>query len=84
MEDLLDNFEEVRECDYKGEHYSVRDNGAVMRHGRPGKRVRKDDSVWTFGVRNEENGIYDDWHSPRSHYCCNSIFWSKRFKSLCG
>lgn len=54
MEDFLDNFEEVRECDYKGEHYSVRDNGAVMRHGRPGKRVRKDDSVWTFGVRNEE------------------------------
>ena len=30
MDSLLDSYSEVRECDYKGEHYSVRDNGAVM------------------------------------------------------
>lgn len=53
MEDLLNDFKEIRECDYKGEHYSVRDNGAVMRHVRPGKRARKDDNVWTFGLRDE-------------------------------
>jgi hypothetical protein len=53
MEDLLNDFKEIRECDYKGEHYSVRDNGAVMRHERSGKRVRKDDNVWTFGARDE-------------------------------
>ena len=47
-----DFFEEVRECDYKGEHFSVRDNGAVFRHSRAGKRVRKDDNVWTFGKTN--------------------------------
>lgn len=47
-----DFFEEVRECDYKREHYSVRDNGAVFRHSRTGKRVRKDDNVWTFGKTN--------------------------------
>ena len=34
-------FTEVRECDYKDEHYSVRDNGAVYRHAREGKKVRK-------------------------------------------
>ena len=32
MKDQIDIFEKESECDYKGEHYSVRDNGAVMRH----------------------------------------------------
>ena len=47
-----DYFNEVRECIYKGEHYSVRDNGSVMRHSRDGKRKRKYDNIWTFGVAN--------------------------------
>ena len=47
-----DFYKEVRECIYKGEHYSVRDNGAVLRHSREGKRVRKDDNIWTFGKTN--------------------------------
>ncbi len=52
----LDNYTEVKECDYKEEHYSVRDNGAVFRFSREGKRKRKDDNVWTFGKPNEANG----------------------------
>ena len=32
-----EDFVEVMECDYKGEHYSVRDNGAIMRHAREGE-----------------------------------------------
>lgn len=52
MISIDDFFKEVRECDYKGEHYSVRDNGAVMRHPRPGRRVTKYDNVWTFGNTN--------------------------------
>ena len=45
LEQLINIFTEVRECDYKGEHYSVRDNGAIMRHpkttrGSGGVRVR--------------------------------------------
>lgn len=51
-----DYFNEVRECIYKGEHYSVRDNGSVMRRSREGKRVRKYDNKWTFGKTNEING----------------------------
>ena len=51
-----DYYEEVRECDYKGEHYSVRDNGAVMRHPQDGKRQRKYDNVWTFGKTNIKTG----------------------------
>ena len=51
MDNLLDNFSEIRECDYKGEHYSVRDNGAVMRHPKKNRRPRPNDNVWTFGTR---------------------------------
>lgn len=60
-----DFFKEVRVCDYKGEHYSVRDNGAVMRHPRIGRRVTKYDNVWTFGKVNQ-NG-YNCIASVRVH-----------------
>lgn len=50
-----DNYIEERECDYKGEHYSVRDNGAIMRH-QNGARKRPADGVWTFGRKNDANG----------------------------
>lgn len=49
-------YNEVRECIYKGERYSVRDNGAIMRHSREGKRIRKDDDKWTFGITNAKTG----------------------------
>ena len=48
MKDLKNVFSLEKECEYKGELYSVRDNGAVRRHPREGKRLRKDDDVWTF------------------------------------
>ena len=48
----IDDFNEVKDFIYKDEHYSVRDNGAFMRHPREGKRIRKDDNVWTFGKPN--------------------------------
>lgn len=40
---MVDINEYTREttCEYKGEVYSVRDNGAVMRHAREGKKARK-------------------------------------------
>lgn len=47
----IDSFNEVRECDYKGEHYSVRDNGAIMRHSQGRKRPL--DGIWTFGKDTE-------------------------------
>ncbi len=56
MNNLLDEFCEVKECVYKNERYSVRDNGAVMRHPNEGKRKRKDDGIWTFGKPNNKTG----------------------------
>lgn len=55
MEADINLYWEVKECEYKGEHYSVRDNGAVMRHAREGKKPRPLDEVWTFGSK-KENG----------------------------
>lgn len=52
---LVDYTQEA-ECFYKGEHYSVRDNGAVFRHSHKNKKPRKYDNLWTFGKPN--NGGY--------------------------
>ena len=49
-----EDFVEVMECDYKGEHYSVRDNGAIMRHSNG--RKRPNDGQWTFGRKDPESG----------------------------
>ena len=53
---MINDYKEVKECFYKDECYSVRDNGAVMRHLRAGKKPRKDDGVWTFGVKSPRHG----------------------------
>lgn len=53
--DLHDFCREV-ECFYDGERYSVRDNGAVLRHPPLGKRIRPTDEQWTFGKPNVQNG----------------------------
>lgn len=50
----LNDFKREAEFVYKGEHYSVRDNGAVLRHSRKGKRLRKYDNQWTFGKPNNK------------------------------
>ena len=66
MYSILNDYREVKECTYKGEQYSVRDNGAVLRHAREGKRIRKDDDTWTFGKPNENTG-YMEIGSERVH-----------------
>jgi hypothetical protein len=43
-------FERKVECTYRNEQYLVRDNGAVFRKKRPGKRKRPLDDVWTLGT----------------------------------
>ena len=53
---MINNYKEVKECIYRNERYSVRDNGAIMRHPRDGKRHRWGDGVWTFGLKNSRSG----------------------------
>src|SRR5574344_1598132 len=53
---MIDIYKEIKKCHYKGERYSVRDNGAIMRHGRDGMRLRKLDETWTFGKKDPNKG----------------------------
>ncbi|MEQ8554902.1 MAG: HNH endonuclease signature motif containing protein [Cyclobacteriaceae bacterium] len=48
----LNDYSREAECEYKDEHYLVRDNGAVLRKARIEKRLRKWDNIWTFGNPN--------------------------------
>ncbi len=61
------------DCAYDGEKYSVRDNGAVFRHLRPGKRQRSLDAQWTFGKANDVNG-YMEIASVRVHRIVATAF----------
>lgn len=76
--ELLNSYQEVKECDFKGEHYSVRDNGAVYRHARQGKKLRKDDNCWTFGTPNAKNGYMFIGGIVRIHQIVATAFFGER------
>lgn len=69
----LEDFEQESECVYKVERYSVRDNGAVLRHPLDGKRPRPTDSNWTFGKLNFKTG-YLEIASVRVHRIIATAF----------
>ncbi len=66
MVDIINEYTRETTCEYKGEVYSVRDNGAVMRHVREGKKARKLDNIWTFGKKDPKKG-YMMFSSHRVH-----------------
>ena len=74
---MINDYKEIKECVYKDEHYSVRDNGAVMRHLREGKKPRRDDGVWTFGIKSSQNG-YMHIGSHRVHIIVATAFLGER------
>ena len=51
----IDDFKEVKQCTFKEEVYSVRDNGAVLRHPKEGGRKRPTDNKWSFGNPQKSN-----------------------------
>ena len=68
-----DDFNQEITCTYKDELYSVRDNGAVLRHAREGKRVRKYDNQWTLGKPDNKTG-YSFISSVRIHRIVATAF----------
>lgn len=70
---MLNDFERESECTYKGETYSVRDNGAVLRHPRIGHKPRPMDNVWTFGKYNAKTG-YAEIVGERVHRIVATTF----------
>jgi hypothetical protein len=69
----VNHFAKECECIYKEERYSVRDNGAVLRHPLEGKRPRPTDNNWTFGKLNNKTG-YLEIASVRIHRIVASAF----------
>ncbi len=55
---LLDTYNEEKEIEYRGERYSVRDNGSILRHPKNKDKVRKLDNFWTFGTVDKNKGYY--------------------------
>ena len=73
---MIDFNEFTRElsCEYKGELYSVRDNGAIKRHIREGQKARKSDDFWTFGTKDKSNG-YMIFCGERVHRIVATAFY---------
>lgn len=60
-------------CIYKKETYSVRDNGAVLRHSIVGRKPRPTDNKWTSGKLNSKTG-YLEIASVRIHRIVATAF----------
>ncbi|MCL2469116.1 MAG: HNH endonuclease [Alphaproteobacteria bacterium] len=69
----VNDFSGEVQCSYKGEAYSVRDNGAVLRHPHEDKRPRPTDNRWTFGRPNEKTG-YMEIGATRVHIIVATAF----------
>lgn len=72
-QELLSQYSEIRECDFKERHYSVRDNGAIYRHPKDSSRPSKLDSIWTFGTKDVRTG-YMLWGGVRVHQIVATAF----------
>lgn len=56
MSSLVNIYEKEIIVEYKNEKYSVRDNGAIMRHPKNNGKKRILDEVWTFGKIDKKRG----------------------------
>jgi hypothetical protein len=73
----IDDYTREEECIYKDERYSARDNGAVYRHPREGKKPRPTDCQWTFGKPNDKTR-YMEIGSARVHIIVATAFHGVR------
>lgn len=69
----FNDFKQQIECFYKEEHYSVRDNGAVLRFPIKEQRQRPTDNKWSFGKLNNKTG-YLEIASVRIHRIVATAF----------
>lgn len=76
MNILLNDYTSEKMCEYKSRIYSVRDNGAIMRHPIEGKRASKLDCVWTFGKKNAITG-YMEYGGVRVHQVVATAYYGK-------
>ncbi len=70
---ILNTYETEKVCVYKNETYSVRDNGAIMRHPKKEGKKRPYDNKWTFGTPDMETG-YMLFRGERVHRIVATAF----------
>ena len=75
MIDVDQEYTREVECEYKGEKYKVRDNGAILRIARDGKPKRPKDETWTFGE--SINRGYVSFCSEAVHRIVATAFWGE-------
>lgn len=73
----LNLYNEERIVLYKGEKYSVRDNGAIYRHTKDNCKKRPNDEMWTFGKKDESNG-YMMFCGNRIHIVVATAFYGEK------
>lgn len=71
--ELINNFTEEKVITYKGERYSVRDNGAIKRHALMPEIPRPLDEIWTFGKKDNKTG-YMMYGGHRVHIIVANAF----------
>lgn len=73
MTNLIDEFDQELEVEFEGEHYLIRDNGAIFRQNHHRKKARPKDNIWTFGTQNFSSG-YMFFSGLRVHRIVCSAF----------
>jgi hypothetical protein len=81
INDIINEYTEVKDILYRDERYSVRDNGAVLRHPKDSSKKRKLDSCWTFGLKDKRTG-YMMIGNHRVHIIVASAFQGYRDSKL--
>ncbi len=70
---ILDEYEHELEVVYREECYRVRDNGAVFRLARLGRRSRPLDEQWTFGRQRPSTGYMHIGNVPVHRVVCSAF-----------
>ena len=74
--ELLNKYTDEKVITYKGERYSVRDNGAIKRHALMPSMPRPLDEIWTFGKKDKNTG-YMIYGGHRVHIIVANAFHGK-------
>ena len=77
VNELINNYTEEKVITYKGERYSVRDNGAIKRHALMPEMPRPLDETWTFGKKDNKTG-YMMYGGHRVHIIVANAFHGER------
>lgn len=74
VENLINEYDCVRQCEYKGRKFAARNNGAIMRYPKEGYEPNFNDNKWTFGTKNDSTGYMMFTSTIRVHQVVCTAF----------